>query len=341
MATVLANGHSESVMCCTTTKDGRVISGAEQGEICLWSPDEQSYTRTVLESKEDVTSMCCANRTQHKMFASAGEEVFEFDLRKLDHPVHRFQVNEDEVNQIAVNSKDDFLAACDDSGEIKVIKLQDKSLFKTLRRHDNICASLCFRSRRPWDILSVGYDKQLIQWDFSRARVLCKIDMDSLGKIASEDDVYVVNPPFIHTMSTSATENHMACGTDNALVQVFDTSKRTPEFLGTLRGHTQGVSQVHFPKFEETCLLSGGNDGSCIVWNIEDISQIVSNGHSTSSSSAAADNAAASDLAKHMKYKINHGEKINWLTTGQTTNRKFIVIADNRQFLTSYPFPAN
>jgi WD40 repeat protein len=63
--------------------------------------------------------------------------------------------NTDEINQIRVNEKGAFVAACDDSGEIKVMDVRKgHALFKTLRGHDNICASIVFRPRTSWDLLS-------------------------------------------------------------------------------------------------------------------------------------------------------------------------------------------
>lgn len=332
MATQLQRGHEESVLCCATTSEGKVISGGENGEICLWAVNGQSFIKTTLESGEDLTSVCCARTQNHVVYVSGGQELFEFDLRQFDKPTYQYKCNKEEINHIAINEKDDFLASCDDSGQIKIIQLREKRVFKTLRKHSNICASVSFRTRRPWDLFSGGYDKQLIQWDFSRGRSVCIINMDEIGTMS--DTEFIVNPPFIHSLSTSYSGKYLACGIENAQVQVFNASKRTPEFLATLSGHTQGVSQVHFAAFEdsESILVSGGNDGQIIIWNIEHLHASPVNGHT----SASSDVATAAPSAP--KVHINHGEKVNWISTGRTANRKFLVVADNSNALTVYPF---
>ena len=334
MALHLEGGHTDSVLCCATTSEGKVLSGGEDGEICLWATNGQDFVKTTVESGDDVTSVCCANNNQHLVFVSGEEKLYEYDLRQLSEHVHRYDFNEEEINHIAINEKDEYLAACDDSGQIKIMRLQDRSRFKTLRKHTNICASVCFRPRRAWDLISGGYDKQLIQWDFSRGRSTCVIDIETVGP---QTEPSVVNPPFIHSISSSASGKYLACGTENALVQVFNTSKRSPEFLSSLRAHTSGVSQVHFPKFHEAVLVSGGNDGQCFIWNVEHLEAAPVNGHGGEASAAAANHTA--DVATSFKVNIVHGEKINWISSGQTPNQKFFIVADNSNALTVYPFP--
>ena len=71
----------------------------------------------------------------------------------------KFEFNKEEINQISVNEKGEYLAACDDDGEIKIIDLRQDNLFKALpARHSNICSSVQFRLQRPWQILSAGLD---------------------------------------------------------------------------------------------------------------------------------------------------------------------------------------
>ena len=366
MGTQLIDGHEDSVLSCATTSEGKILSGGENGELCMWSLDGQNIAKNKINPVGDVTSLCCANTRPDILYAAGGDGLFMYDLRQLSQHVEHYQFNEDEINHIDINEKDEYLASCDDSGQIKIVSLNDKRVYKTLRKHTNICASVSFRPRRPWDLLSGGYDKQLIQWDFSRARSVCVINMEEIGMTNDDASSYVISPPFVHSISVSNSGKYLACGTENALVQVFNSNKRTPEFRSTLYGHTQGVSQVHFPKFDDSdsILISGGNDGQCFVWNLEHMGEpslmngTAENGHAnheTNNGYVGGANTAGQEVhpagepldeavggasaQTPQKFSIEHGEKINWITSGSTMNQKFIVVADNTDALTVYPFP--
>ncbi len=69
MATALVGGHTESVLCVAGGTEGRLISGGEGGELCMWSlsgPVQQNkFTVPANEGQDgeetrDVTSICCS-----------------------------------------------------------------------------------------------------------------------------------------------------------------------------------------------------------------------------------------------------------------------------------------
>ena len=331
--------------------------------------------------EEDVTSVFTMRTRPDLVYCSYMKKILLFDTRNFTNPVEEFNFNEEEINQIILNEKEDFLASCDDSGNIKMINLLHKNVYKTLRKHTNICAAIAFRPKRPWDLLSGGYDQKLIHWDFARAKAVCNIDINEIGVTPDKFDTYIINPPFIHSIAVSPSGSHLACGTDNALVQVFDSSKRTLSYVTTLRGHSQGVSQVHFPGFVENILISGGNDGVCNIWKLDGImnSDPQSNGvqrphqngvahhngvghhsHAISNtpSSGIAGQGASSDtgwsssnsdtstnpdtntsLSPRPCYGIQHSEKINWITSGATATRRFLILADSTNEATIYSYP--
>ena len=274
MGTLLEGGHTEAVLCTAVSAEGHVISGGEGGQLCIWSLDGSAPQKhTISETCDDVTSVCCSHRKPHEIFLACGRKVHKYDLRDMSKPCFTLEENEDEVNQVVLHEKEDYLAACDDSGHIKVFYLPDKRVYKTLRKHTNICVCLAFRPRRPWDLLSAGFDYQLLQWDFSRGRSVCNIDMQEVGLDEPLPSAYMVSPPFVYSMSISRTGNQVACGTENALVQLFDSSKRTLTFVASLRGHSSGVSQVHFLPSSEHTLVTGGNDGKIYIWDTRLCSQ--------------------------------------------------------------------
>jgi WD40 repeat protein len=87
--------------------------------------------------------------------------------------VHRFAFNRDEINDLALSYNGSYLAAADDSGELKIIDLRTQELHKTLRSvHDNICAAVAYRPHHPWEVLSGGLDSKLVRWNLATGRPL-------------------------------------------------------------------------------------------------------------------------------------------------------------------------
>ena len=66
---------------------------------------------------------------------------------------------QDDIDQIAVNTKGNFLALGDDTGAVTVVDVAMNKAFKTIRQaHSNICSSVAFRRHRPWELVSGGLD---------------------------------------------------------------------------------------------------------------------------------------------------------------------------------------
>ena len=352
MGTELSGGHEESVL-CLASNNGRLLSGGEQGELCLWSLDGEAPVKIKVADGDDindVTSICCSQQRPHEIYTACGQSVVQFDTRQLNGPVHTYNYNEDEINQISLNEKETHLATCDDAGHVRIISTHDRRLLKTLRKHTNICSTVTFRPRRQWELISGGLDSMLLQWDFSKAKNFCNINMQEIGvQDEGSQDSYLVNPPFIHSLSVSQDGNFLSCGTENALVQIFDSSKRTLEYKITLRHHTQGVSQVHFLPQEGAArelLLSGGNDGKIVIWEIRDgltdagaggatANPPVVNGHGSKHTGSP----PASDHTQHFQAEISHGEKINWITSITYQGQQTIAVADNSNKITLYALP--
>jgi len=263
------------------------------------------------------------------------------------------QYNEDEINQLALNKAENYLATADDSGNIKVVTLgDDMKVYKTLRKHTNICASLSFAPNKPWDLYSAGYDSQLIQWNFSKSRSSCIFDMKDLEEARDDVESFVVSPPFVHSLAVSKSGSTLACGTENGLVHVFDCTQRLARFRKTLYGHSQGVSQVLLPNFtDDKYLVSCGNDTRICFWDLEGVvmESETANGSTGEKRNGSSkkrkppstvnqDTTVAQALQKP-KFDISYGEKMNCITSSSTANENFLVIADTTTSPYILPFP--
>ncbi|ELT92232.1 hypothetical protein CAPTEDRAFT_171404 [Capitella teleta] len=336
MGSRLDGGHSDSVLSVIHSNgpDARIVSGGEDGELCIWTSDGSSHQKLKLSDNGDVTSMAASQLHPNILYVSCGKKIFKLDIHQGGQILDTLEFNDDEINQICLNEKEEFLSACDDSGVIRVINLVERKVQKTLRKHSNICATVCFRPKRPWELISGGYDSHLMQWDFSKGRSFCRINLEDYGHPPDNLDSYLVSPPFIHMLALSPDGSMLACGTENALVHLFSASKKNLAYLHTLRAHISGVCQVHFPAFQSDMLISGGNDGNILFWKVslDLLPAPACNGHSEG---AEPQNSSVSPVSS-----IKHGAKINWLASGVSTGQqKFIVVADNSSHLTLYPLP--
>ena len=329
-------GHTDSALCVDCKADGtRIVSGGEDGEVCLWDRNG-TLLHKLHPQPDDCTSVWVSKMSDNLFYIACGTEVKSFDDRNLQQSVENFEFNEEEINQIVLDEKEHHLAACDDSGEVKIISLQEKRLYKTLRRkHTNICSTACFRYKKPWEILTGGMDCNLIHWDFSRPKCMNQFNMQELQDAPSDLGAYMVNPPFVHHLSMSPDGKYLACALENGFVSVFDTTKKNISESLTLHGHTQGVSQVVF--ISEKKLVSSGNDCVIVEWDLDQIEAApppmeATNGHTSVLHSR---NAQISENCRVQE--IQHHEKINWLKYFRNGDNGFVIVADQSAELTMMP----
>ncbi|KAK7090603.1 WD repeat-containing protein 53-like [Littorina saxatilis] len=334
---LLTGGHTSEVLCIDVDKStGTIASGSEDGDLCLWSSAGE-LTHKYTRPDTDCTSVLFAKEKPNTLFAAFGTEVLTFDTTRPQEPTYVFNSNQDEVNQVVLDEKEQFLAACDDSGEIKVFGLSDRKVFKTLRfKHTNICSTVLFRSKRPWEILSGGMDCRLIHWDFSKPKCLNQFNMQELHSTSNDASAYMINPPFIHHLAKNADGSLTACALENGLIAVFDSTQKHLHEKFCLHAHQQGVSQLHFAA--DNTLVSGGNDSKIVVWDLNKAEQyeapagVVANGDSAPEDRR---NEGITGLCK--VNSLTHPQKVNWLAPFLHEDQWRMVVADQTSDLTIYP----
>lgn len=211
-------GHTSSVLSLDVNREGVLVSGGED-ELCIWSKDGTSQSKLPFTShlssgrdSKEVNSVCFCVKNPERLYASCGNKILVYDLRNLASTVCEFQFNADEINQLDIHDKGTFLAACDDSGEIKVIDVASGRLFKSLHnKHDNICSTVQFRSNRPWEIVSGGMDFKVVSWDISSGRPLQELNIQELGG-DTQEGAYFINPPFVHSIHMAGNGRMFAAG---------------------------------------------------------------------------------------------------------------------------------
>uniref|UniRef100_J3KXG5 Anaphase-promoting complex subunit 4 WD40 domain-containing protein n=2 Tax=Oryza brachyantha TaxID=4533 RepID=J3KXG5_ORYBR len=317
-------------------------------------------------TNQPISSVCFKAGNEDLVYASAGNEILSFDVRMgpQAEPLEKYNYNRDEINQIAVSSKG-FLAAADDSGDVKIINTIQKCMYKRLREaHTSICSSVQFIPWKPWTAITGGLDSKLAVWDFSKGRTLFSIDYGSPEmQNGSSGTGQCFNPPFVHSIAVSEEgilgglykvcavargdgavdvvnlEYELAPAKSKGLPRMADlslSSKRTDIGDGCA-SQSQG-KRIHLD------YTVGGHTSSvsCVTFSVfgEKGKFLVSGGNDSSvklwdwSKGFSSETNSNGELVLNM----NVSKKVNWLCTAPTDSDNLIV-CDTSKVLKVYNLP--
>ncbi|GJN38048.1 hypothetical protein PR202_gb27056 [Eleusine coracana subsp. coracana] len=177
-------------------------------------PSTEQKPRRLRGHKKGAVTCCIASSARPGVVASSGEAP-------QSKPLETYNYNRDEINQIAVSSKG-FLAAADDSGDVKIVSTIQKCLYKRLREAhaslflSDLSTDLQLRTIRSLEamdsdtfylaVITGGLDSKLIAWDFSKGRTLFSIDYGSpelQNGSSSSSAGQCFNPAFVHSVAVS------------------------------------------------------------------------------------------------------------------------------------------
>lgn len=278
VATLDSRGEENTCLCLS--RNGNILSG-HKSNFKVWSCATNYHEWTLfhvvhIPENGDVTCITPFPDADDKYAVSINNCVAIYALRgDAFQPLHMFHFNGDDINQVDVNSRASFICAGDDSGDIVVIDVEKSCIFKTLsRQHKNICSTVKFNPRKPWEVFSGGLDCQLIRWDFSRGRPLFTVDVQTSDRVNCDKkqilQTYMVNPPMVHCVDVLSSLHCVVCALGNGSVSVYSaSSSKQLEAICSTRLHSTGVGYlccVEIPGQEPMCVvISGGNDGNICV----------------------------------------------------------------------------
>uniref|UniRef100_V9L070 WD repeat-containing protein 53-like protein n=1 Tax=Callorhinchus milii TaxID=7868 RepID=V9L070_CALMI len=364
MATKWTGGHSTGVLCLDANCEGLVVSGAEEGNLVTWSSEGCPVSSLKLGA-DDITYVSFSRTDSNTLYTSHGEAISILDIRCLKEATECFKVNEDEINCLSVNETSSHLAAADDSGSIKIIDLANRKVSRTLRKHSNICSCVTFRPQRPHSLLSCGLDMQVMLWNLQKTRPVWTVNFQELTEEEEEEEemqqqagCQLFNPPLVHFTSVASCGNVFACGAEDGKIRIFRITGTRFELEHGFSGHSLGTSQVHFLNLSHPYwLLSGGNDGKVALWDVGE--RILKDNRSPSKTTPRKKTKASSPAKKGLatkecnlsaqtckenksnhplaKLSIDHGAKVNWLSSAEIKGRKTILVADHTGCISLYP----
>ena len=326
-------------------------------------------------------------------YSSVGSTVYGYDLRNTSSPIIKDcdyildDLNGEEINQIsfANHSNKMHIATADDDGFTRIgdnlpnrkskdVNGQSNNTNAAARRckqlqHDEdgsaLVTSAVFRPRnKDLELATGGTDCTVCLWDVNRPH------RPSSSLIIKRDDGegvnQVCNPPIIHSLSWSPSGRLLAAGLGDGSAMIMQVEKRKLVEGCRLRGgHDSAIASVLFPNFgcdesshmaaEDRLMVSGGNDGSIILWDIG--KKMASNAVDPSSMFADCNNQTdgnAIDIDEAMNelsmgdddpkilFGLRHGHKPNWIANSSHFDPVFsnsLFIADTSNDITAYILP--
>lgn len=190
-------------------------------------------------------------------------------------------------------------------------------------------------------------------WNLQKARPLWTMNLQEcdMEEESSQSAGQFFNPPLAHSLSVASCGNVFGCGAQDGKIRIFRVTGVRFERELEFQAHSLGVSQVLFMP-EAYWLLSGGNDGKVLLW---DISSNVGKQQKSPAKSlhrkkaqAAASSRKDGKLNKVAsnehpgvvpKLSIEHGEKVNWLSCAEIKGSRRVLVADQTSSVSAYPLP--
>jgi len=253
--TVLPSGHTDALLCCVVHEVKKlVLSGGEDASICFTDPSsKQPISKFTQKEGDVVASIVCSPADEHTVFASAGQHVLHLDLRRSlgeESVIDTFRINQEEINNLSIDTNGHWIAAADDSGEVQVISVGNGSgsaqspsttrTYKTLRRgHSNICSSVSFRPNRSTELVTGGLDCRMVRWDFTK---LCQLHVWDMSGDTLTSNGQIFNPPMVNgvatpTMSELPYSRLVAAARGDGCIALYDGDTRPSATAGGRSRH--------------------------------------------------------------------------------------------------------
>ncbi|KAI7898169.1 WD40-repeat-containing domain protein [Cokeromyces recurvatus] len=253
-----------------------LATGSDDNTCRIWDLNSKRVIKGIKNLNEPVTSVKFAKKSSLPfLYLSSGRNIHTYDLRAegiiLTEPAQSYQFSKDEINSIDINDNNTFLASVDDEGVLNIIDLGSHKIYKkTTKKHSNICMSVKFRARKPWEVWSGGMDSQVYEWDFSRGSPTHIYNMTPKEPSSTQ----MFNPPFVYALDISPDGEWIAAGLGDTTIQLLSppNKKQKKYNLQEIRlenGHNAMVNCLSFltNSNKELRLLTGSSNSRITVWN--------------------------------------------------------------------------
>ncbi|KAK0453471.1 WD40-repeat-containing domain protein [Armillaria borealis] len=221
----LAFGHS-----------GHIFAGCDDGTLRVYDLSTFKVLKAVRGLGSEVSSIVCVKRPESDLrdaWIACGTRVHLFQMDSpamvltLSDALASVEVcspdGDDVLNEISLDASKSQLAFCTDNGLVGVVELGSKRVSIMKTKHDSVCGCVKFIPDRPRELVSGGYDKALIHFDYMQESVLSRHDIS----LPPTNGSMSFSPPFILCTSISAT-GVIAAGTADGHIWLGRGGMRVP-----------------------------------------------------------------------------------------------------------------
>ncbi|KAI8360484.1 WD40-repeat-containing domain protein [Mortierella sp. GBAus27b] len=222
-----------------------------QDKTCrVWDIRTNKAHKALTGFESPVMTTAFTPADSHTIYVGSGNKIYSFDLRmeslllSTAMATKTYEGAEDEINQIQVNHRATYLAACDDAGDVRVLDLKTHKWMRSLeRKHENtaqlafttpqIAMTVRFVPKKELQAISGGMDKSIVAWDFYKGRATQLINTDNPPPDGVQSK-QLFNPPFVHSIAVHSSGTRVAVGLGDGSVQFLHTSSDPPSAPTTL-----------------------------------------------------------------------------------------------------------
>ncbi|KAG2744984.1 WD40 repeat-like protein [Suillus brevipes Sb2] len=216
------------ISCLAKRSLDHFVAGSDDGSVRVYNQETLKVVKAIKGLGEVSSVVCMEHNTGvlGDMWVASNRHALHFSMNTEKMVLAKADAiltlelgadDDDVLNELSLNKKNTQLAFCLDSGKVGVVDLSTKQITHMKTNHNNICGTVKFIPDRPNELVSGGYDSQLLHHDFHQRTVLSRFDLGTSS--LSESSGVSMSPPFILSSATSPS-GILAAGTANGRVWI-------------------------------------------------------------------------------------------------------------------------
>ena len=277
-------GHKASINCLDVSVPSghQLASGSDDQSVRIWDLRTERASKSIVTCfQSSVESVRFHPYEQHRLFATCGNVLYEFDLRVdgviIKTPVamnDEIATKDNEINSLVISPNGDHLAVADDGGIVTILQTNHIKAYQPQRLqkgHSNIINTIAFHPMDTSNFFSGGFDCQLCSWDLEsnkkgdhNALPLAIVNIGQLGKtMGGSMTKETINPPFVQCLSYLKNGTGVAVALGDGSLKIVDAKNPTTLWGVEWEAHNGMATALHCQysssgEMSDTLIYSGG-----------------------------------------------------------------------------------